>query len=395
MYARLEAVAVAQLQRFNPSAHISQADLIDYVLGAERLCRQADLDGKFAEPPLSLYRGEHFDISALTWLDATTSIHQHAFCGAFHVLCGMSIHSRYRFEPWQPAAARQRAIAGRLQLIDNEVLRSGDTRRIVRGNALIHSLFHLIRPSLTIVVRTITDDQASEVQYDYRWPGLAFDPFQRHAVSVRKLQYLRMLRASADGDFDRHLSRVLASADLHLAYLLIGEQTLIHADLAETERLCERCTALPADQRRLLLQTVHNDVISRSLIDLRRRLHHPEHRFLLALLLNVFDREELLKLVSSEFACADPVAQVVTWVAEMSGNSERFGNLLGLDFNATALALLESMLRGHGCRAALSQLAQSFGATAVAAEEDALRALFRALKHCVLFHQLCADLDEA
>jgi hypothetical protein len=35
-------------------------------------------------------------IEALFWVDGTTSIHQHSFSGAFQVLAGKSIHSRYR-----------------------------------------------------------------------------------------------------------------------------------------------------------------------------------------------------------------------------------------------------------------------------------------------------------
>ncbi len=395
VYAQLESVACEQLQVFNPSAHITQADLIDYVLGAERLSRQADLGGKFAEPPLSLYRGEHFDISALTWLDGTTSIHQHAFCGAFHVLAGSSIHSRYRFQPWQQPAFKQRAIAGQLRLRDIEVLQPGDTRAITRGDALIHSLFHLIRPSVTIVVRTITDDPATQVQYDYRWPGLAFDPFQRHAATTRKLQYLRMLRVLNADDLDRHLVPVLGTADLFLAYTLICEQTLVNADLAEARRYSGLCTALPPAQRELLFQAVHNDLVSRSIVELRRKLHDPEHRFLLAMLLNVFDRGELLRLVGREFRCGDPAGKVLAWVAEMTGNTSRFGNLLGLDFNATALDMLNAMLRGLGLGATLSQLAQMHGAAAVDAERGALGALFHGLKRCVLFHHVFAELDES
>lgn len=395
VYARIESVAAAQLQAFNPSAHITHADLIDYVLSAEQLCRQHDLDGKFAEPPLSLYRGEHFDISALTWLDGTTSIHQHGFCGAFHVLAGSSIHSRYRFEPWQQASLKQRAIAGQLRLRDIEVLRPGDTRVIARGDALIHALFHLIRPSLTIVVRTITDDPNTEVQYDYRWPGLAVDPFQRHAATLRKLQTLRTLRVLNAEDHEQHLLRVLGNADLFLAYTLIGEQTLIGADLVKAQRLCDLCVALPPAQRELLFQAVHNDLVSRNIVELRRKLHDPDHRFLLAMLLNVFDRGELLGLVRREFQCSDPVAKVLAWVAEMTGNTERFGNLLGLDFNDTALDILDAMLRGHGLAATLSQMAQKYGAAAVAVERDSLVGLFHGLKRCVLFHHVFAELDES
>ncbi|MDZ4813486.1 MAG: hypothetical protein SGI99_12875 [Pseudomonadota bacterium] len=394
VYAQLERVAAKHLQAFNPSAHISHADLIDYVLSAEKLCPQADLDGKFSEPPVSLYRGEHFDISALTWIDGTTSIHQHGFCGAFHVLAGSSIHSRYRFQPWQAPVFKQRAIAGQLQLQDIEVLQAGDTRIIARGDELIHALFHMIRPSVTIVIRTITDDPNTEIQYDYRWPGLAQNPFQRNPPTLRKLQYLRMLRVLDENSFDAHQTRVLGNADLYLAYTLIYEQTMVSADLAQTRRLSNLCTSLPQEQHDLVFQAAHNDLLSRTLIDLRRKLHHPEHRFLLAMLLNVFDRRELLRLVQREFHTSDPAAKIVGWVAEMTGNTDRFSNLIGLDFNTTALDMLAAMFSGLSLTQTLAQLTLRFGDTAVIEQRDALTALFHALKSCALFHQVFVDLPE-
>lgn len=393
VYAGLEQVALAKLAEHDPSAHISHADLIDYVLGADDLCKQADLDARFAEPPLSLYNGGHFDISALTWLDGTTSIHQHAFCGAFHVLAGSSIHSRYRFRSWATPEPKQRAIAGDLALIDIEVLRPGDSRAIRRGDTLIHSLFHMIRPSVTIVIRTITDEPGAEVQYDYRWPGLAHDPFQKHAPTTRKLQYLRMLRVLDATTFRDHLARVLPEADLYLAYTLVSEQIQIGADLDEARRLSRLCARLSAPERELLYRAAHNDLLSRTLIDLRRKLHEPQHRFLLALLLNVFDRDELLRLVRRETGCTDPVAQVVEWVAEISGNTERYPNLIGIDFNATALDLLACMFSGLDLDASLRRLSAHYGDAEVAEHRDALMALFVALKQCALFHSVFADLD--
>ncbi|MEO8673878.1 MAG: hypothetical protein ABI411_21420 [Tahibacter sp.] len=393
VHANLERVAAQQLAAFNPSAHITHSDLIEYVLGADTLCKQADLDAKFAEPPVSLYHGGDFDISALIWLDGTTTIHQHAFCGAFHVLAGSSIHSRYHFDAWQPPAHRQRAIAGRLALLDLDVLHAGDTRIIARGSRLIHSLFHMIRPSVTIVVRTITDDPA-EVQYDYRWPGLAYNPFQRHAPTVRKMQYLHMLRLLDEEGAHAHLQGVLAEADLHLAYLLVSEQTRISAEPDQARVLSAQCTALTADERQLLCQAAHHDLLSRTVIDLRRKLHDPGHRFLLALLLNVFDRQELLRLVQREFRVADPVDQVMRWMAEMTGNTERFTNVIGLDFSATELHMLTAMFRGANLKATLARFSDRYGAVEVARQRDDLSALFRALKHCALFHHIFADLHD-
>ncbi|MBK8286905.1 MAG: hypothetical protein IPK97_19710 [Ahniella sp.] len=229
VYARLESVATDMLAKWNPSAQVTPDQIIDYVLTASALCKQADLDGRFAEPPVSLYAGEHFDISALFWLDGTTSIHQHGFCGAFHVLSGSSIHSQYRFERHEvnaesesgsplhaddamcPAIAetQPRAIEGTLHLVGCEVLHAGSTRTIRRGQGFIHALFHMVRPSVTIVVRTITDDPKQNVQYDYRWPGFGFDPFHRHAPTIRTQQFLKMLQKLDMTGYQARLLEVL------------------------------------------------------------------------------------------------------------------------------------------------------------------------------------------
>jgi hypothetical protein len=394
IYANLEQVALAKLAEHDPSRAISHEDLVDYVLSATDLCKQADIEGRFAEPPLSLYSAPHFDISALTWLDGTTSIHQHAFCGAFHVLHGSSIHSRYRFRPWRTPAAKQRAIAGELELLDIEVLREGDSRVIRRGDTLIHALFHMVRPSVTIVVRTISDDPQAEVQYDYSWPGLAHDPFQRHAPTVRKQQYLRMLRVLDADRFRARLERVLAEADLYLAHALIAEQIHFSADPDEARRLASLCLRLPVDERELLARAAHNALLSRTIIDYRRQLHAPAHRFLLALLLNVFDRRELLRLVQRETGCADPVAQVCVWLGEISGNGGESPNLIGLDLNATALEMLAAMWSGHGLAETLARFSARHGEAAVRAQRPALCALYRALRRCALFNAVFAALDE-
>src|SRR4051812_34433567 len=60
---------------------------------------QEDLAASFGEPPLTLWAGRRFYISALVWRSSTTAIHQHAFSGAFQVLKGGSVHTRYAFEP--------------------------------------------------------------------------------------------------------------------------------------------------------------------------------------------------------------------------------------------------------------------------------------------------------
>lgn len=393
--ARLDAIAAHELKNANPAANISFAEIIEYVLSAETVCPQADLDAKFAEPPCSLYHGGTFDISALVWLDGTTSIHQHAFSGAFHVLAGSSIHSQYRFHPDAETEPGERAKTGSLELCGLEVLRTGDTRAIKRGPDLIHALFHMVRPSVTIVVRTICDKPEAGPQYDYRWPGVAFDPFQRHAPTIRRLQYLRMLRTLDAGTYPQHLQRVLANADVFLAYTIISEEVLAQSDIRSAPDLVSQCLKLSQMDRRTILAAAHNDLISRTLINLRAKLHHPPHRFLLALLLNVFDRERLLDLVAQEWQTEQPVALLRTWMAELCGLTDRFPNLLNLDMNDTTLNVLDRLWHGESDAAMLAWFHAEFGTEAIVGQESALRAVYVALRDCPLFYQVFAKQRES
>ena len=88
----------------------------------------------------------------LYWFASTTAIHDHAFCGAFSVLDGGSLHSQYSFTP--SVNCGDGLTLGTLESIRNERLRKGDVRTIHPYDGLIHSLFHIEHPSVSLVVRT-------------------------------------------------------------------------------------------------------------------------------------------------------------------------------------------------------------------------------------------------
>jgi hypothetical protein len=75
-----------------------------------------------------------------------------------------------------------------------------------------------------------------------------------------------------------------------------------------------------------------------------------DHRFLLALLLNVPERKMVLDLIKQRFPDADPVALAVGWIKEMAairifGSPEP--NVLGIkNFETSHLTLFEGLLRG-------------------------------------------------
>src|SRR5688500_10595300 len=183
-------IAAQALAEADLPSKVDPWDIIRWVHTSSTLPEQKDVPGRFGNPPITLFSGPRFYIDVYYWLDGTTSIHQHAFCGAFQVLLGSSIHSHYDFRA--DRILNEHFSVGELSLKNVQLLKFGDIKKILPGPQYIHSLFHLDRPSATITVRTEHTPSAS-VQYDYRKPNFAVNPFFRSVSTTKKLQTLGLL----------------------------------------------------------------------------------------------------------------------------------------------------------------------------------------------------------
>src|SRR5438132_840078 len=90
-------IAAQALVESDLPARVDPWKIISWVHTTAALPEQQDVEGRFGNPPVTLFSGPRFYIDVYYWLDGTTSIHQHAFSGAFQVLLGSSIHSSYTF----------------------------------------------------------------------------------------------------------------------------------------------------------------------------------------------------------------------------------------------------------------------------------------------------------
>src|SRR5947209_8405025 len=84
------------LEEQPPAKSVDVASLVkEFLLNDEQ---PFQTQSGFGQPELVVYDDPRFYIQILCWLEGTTDIHQHMFSGAFHVLAGSSIHSRFAFE---------------------------------------------------------------------------------------------------------------------------------------------------------------------------------------------------------------------------------------------------------------------------------------------------------
>ena len=122
-------IAAEALKRADLSSKVSAWEVIEWTLGQSLLPPQMDPGAHFGNPPITLFVAPRFYIDVYFWLEGTTQIHQHSFCGAFQVLLGSSIHSWYEFE--RTESVNTYLETGEMSLKVCELLKVGDVQPIV------------------------------------------------------------------------------------------------------------------------------------------------------------------------------------------------------------------------------------------------------------------------
>lgn len=397
-------IAAQVLVEADLPARVDPWEIIRWVHTTTTLPEQHDLEGRFGNPPVTLFSGPRFYIDIYYWLDGTTSIHQHAFTGAFQVLLGSSIHSSYTFR--EDGVINEHFSVGELALNDVQLLKQHDVRTIKPGRQFIHSLFHLDRPSATITIRTASTPSAA-VQYEYRKPYFALNPFFRNASMMKKQQTVGLLLGMKHKDADAMIGDLVCASDFHTAYFVLAE-TFHHLKSNQMDALFGLSTS--QDRFNLILErcrSVHGEITDRVLpvVEEQERQHNiilrrasitgEDHRFFLALLLNVPSREKILQLVKQRFPERDPVETILDWVQELSRTrvlGSREANVLGLEgFDEFDNFVFEELLRGHGSQDIKKNAAREYPNEQANRLTERVEGISEKLRNAQLFKSILLD----
>jgi hypothetical protein len=402
--ARFPEIAAQALTEANLPARIDPWEIIRWVHTAIALPEQQDVEGRFGNPPITLFTGARFYIDIYFWLDGTTSIHQHSFTGAFQVLLGSSIHSRYSFR--EDKIINEHFSVGEISLEEVQLLRVADIRTIRPGRNFIHSLFHLDRPSATITIRT-AHTPSSAVQYDYNKPHFAINPFFKNSLLIKKLQTVGLLLSMKHKDADAMIGELVCASDFHTAYFVLTE-TYHHLQSNEMDvlfglstgkdrfkKILERCKDAHGELTDLVMPALEEQERQQSIIKRRSTITSDEHRFFLALLLNISDRDKVLELVKQRCPDQDPVETVLDWVEELGrtrvlGSNET--NALGLpEFDDSYVFVLECLLHGLHGKEIDQRAAEQYPADYAADLVTKIPAIAGALRNSMLFKSVLSD----
>jgi len=360
----LSAAAAAALEQVPPAAHVGAMAVLRYAAGSPDLpSEQSKLSDVFGQPPLTMFSAPDFFVQALTWVDGTTSIHQHGFDGAFAVAEGLSLHVPYGFDLAE-MAAEDHLVAGELVMGEPEILRPGQVRRIDAGFGFIHALFHLERPTVTIVVRN-SSTSLPYPQYTYLRPGLGWDNLWSNRLVGRRLQAIGAMHRLDPPAAEEAAADVVAAAPPWVAFLAVRDALSRSGWSDQVADLCRALRPRVGAVGELLEPALQAEVKQAKVLARRKLLGERHHRTLLALLANLPDEASVRAVIQALYPDQEPSRLVLEWVAELS--SPAYRRVSGLVLSEAQKAAVQGFLEGGApsgdldLRATLGALAEWWG----------------------------------
>jgi hypothetical protein len=368
-------IAAQALREANLPSQVSAWEVIEWTMRQAVLPDQKDLSGRFGDPPITLFNAPRFHVDVYFWLEGTTAIHQHAFCGAFQVLLGSSLHSWYEFD--RSEAINTFTELGNINLKLCELLGVGDVQAINAGRQYIHGLFHLEQPSATIVVRT-NKSPLFLPQFSYYKPFLAIDPFFEDANTTKKMQCVNAMIRVKHPQTDEFIVDWLKTVDFQTSFTILSNlrsylrsnqlDQLFNLDGPQNrlDALMEVVRAKHGERANVFGQVFAHLEKQDEIVRRRSYLTDPEQRFFLALLLNVEGRERIFSLIKERFPESEPLDKVLDWTFDLSQTrvlGENIPNALGInDFDDTDLFILENLLQDKSTDEIKATLETDYGA---------------------------------
>ena len=324
--AKFPQIATKALQEKPPAQQVDAHELIsDFLLNDDQPMQTTS---GFGQPEIVVFDHPRFYIQLLFWLDGTTDIHQHSFSGAFHVMAGSSIHSEYVFEDAHEVTAHFQV--GNLKRKSTHLLETGATVPIVSGESHIHALFHLDSPSISVVVRT-HNDPGTGPQFTYLPPHVALDPLRDDALTLRRKQLLDVLERTNDPSYADLTEEMVGQLDFESGFFILQNGVGYLRSQGVWGKVWKTFAKKHGALTKYVEPTLDEIIRRDSLVAMRGQIEDAEHRFFLALLLNVADRKSILAMVAKRFP-GPAVRTIMGWVEDLAETTETAAWILDAEF---------------------------------------------------------------
>jgi hypothetical protein len=220
-------------------------------------------------------------------------------------------------------------------------------------------------------VRTHRDENA-QPQYEYYWPYVAIDPCHQDPSRSRRVQLLQLLHQLKSPNYvDTAKAALLASELLGVLQILWVARSHLQEMPAAFEELTAAATACHGPRVRAIRAVIEERIRIDVINSRRAAVSDPDHRFLLALLLNLREKTAILDAIKKWYGVEDPYELLMRWVRQLSGTSR-----VGVEFDELNTFLFERLLRGETIHEVLRSLEAKY------AYEDVQHQKQELIRHC-------------
>ena len=165
-------------------------------------------------------------------------------------------------------------------------------------------------------------DPGTGPQYNDLPPHVAYDPVFSDSLMLRRRQVLDVLENLQDPVYVERVLEMIEVLDFERGFHTLQNCMAYLKELGEWEDVYEafhkKHGSLAGGIESTLEECLRRDHIKR----MRATVADPEHRFFLALLLNVPTRANLLTLVSQRFSEVSPFDTIIRWASELMEETE-------------------------------------------------------------------------
>jgi hypothetical protein len=343
-------VATAALEEHRPDQFFDDQELFEWLGQTKRIPEQHDPLASFGQPPITLFNNGEFLVEVYFWVEPEITIHDHGFSGAFINLRGRSLHCQYDFdvdESPQPSVK-----VGKLALQKLETLQPGTVRPILGGRRFIHRVWHITRPTVTMVVRTFTLGNGVRTQFMYSGTRLATQTQSPH-LFLKRSQLMSYLIKMEAPDRDRRIEEMIVESDPWTCFSLLQQyffekRTRMLSDLSAFDALLQRVKKRHGAWTECFGETLRaGDVLRMVRWD---RVNDERDRFFAAAILTLDKRADIDALLRQRFPEVPPNVVLKEGLIGL-----RQSDALSLAFRPEHLEILGHMIDG----ASLDQIGEA------------------------------------
>jgi hypothetical protein len=337
-------IAAGAVKRFALHEAFDLDELSDWLSQTDHLPEQLDPRSRFGDPPITLWRAARFVIDVYFWIEPETALHDHGFAGAFTNLVGESLHCVYRLNSVEDPAPG--VILSDLELETVERLEEGSIRAILGGRKFVHRVWHISRPTVTMCVRTAGEAPRLE-QYTYFYPRFGIEQRREEEKSQllqRRLGFLSFLASTGDPRLERYMESLIRNADARQALkFVLALHDSSEGGLLEHLALLNRLLDLLEARYGAWIGEFASSLMCRLKEDRVKwhEIHDVDQRFLAAVLLTFFNRDDVIEAVRQYRGANQPIE----WIIErLQGMIEAKG--LAVVINEFQFSMLRDLILG-------------------------------------------------